>query len=133
MLRSATLIHPGTPLYFIVFTEFALNKDRIPFISFSAGQNIIQCRNAGLIFSFLVFLFFLNFPQAVPPLEIEDLIEEVRDGHVLLALLEVLLGTTLVSRFFCNVRQSFLEQHHKSNPTYNAKLNPKFNERYSLL
>ena len=45
-------------------------------------------------------LFFLNSPQAVPPLEIEDLIEEVRDGHVLLALLEVLLGTTLVSRFF---------------------------------
>ena len=124
MLRSATLVHPGTPLYFIVFTEFALNEDRIPFISFSAGQNIIQCRNAGLIFSFglqkepvyVKLLFFLNFPQAVPPLEIEDLIEEVRDGHVLLALLEVLLGTTLVSRFFCNVRQSFLEQHHKSNP-----------------
>lgn len=124
MLRSATLIHPGTPLYFIVFTEFCLNKDRIPFISLSAGQNIIQCRNAGLIFSFgrqkepmyVKLLFFLNFPQAVPPLEIEDLIEEVRDGHVLLALLEVLLGTTLVSRFFCDVRQSFLEQHHKSNP-----------------
>lgn len=52
MLRSATLIHPGTPLYFIVFTEFGLNKDRIPFISLSAGQNIIQCRNAGVIFSF---------------------------------------------------------------------------------
>lgn len=124
MLRSATLIHPGTPLYFIVFTELGLNKDRIPFISLSAGQNIIQCRNAGLIFSFglqkepvyVKLLFFLNFPQAVPPLEIEDLIEEVRDGHMLLALLEVLLGTTLVSRFFCDVRQSFLDQHHKSNP-----------------
>ena len=38
-----------------------------------------------------------NFLQAVPPLEITDLIEEVRDGHVLLSLLEVLLGTTLVS------------------------------------
>ena len=40
--------------------------------------------------------FFFNFLQAVPPLEITDLIEEIRDGHVLLSLLEVLLGTTLV-------------------------------------
>ena len=38
------------------------------------------------------------FPlQAVPPLEVTDLIEEIRDGHVLLSLLEVLLGKTLVS------------------------------------
>ena len=43
--------------------------------------------------------FFSNSIQAVPPLEITDLIEEVRDGHVLLSLLEVLLGTTLVSPF----------------------------------
>ena len=34
----------------------------------------------------------------MPPLEVTDLIEEVRDGHVFLSLLEVLLGTTLVSR-----------------------------------
>jgi len=33
--------------------------------------------------------------MAVPPLEVNDLIEELRDGHVLLSLLEVLLGTTL--------------------------------------
>lgn len=33
----------------------------------------------------------------MPPLEVKDLIEEVRDGHVFLSLLEVLLGTTLVS------------------------------------
>ena len=32
----------------------------------------------------------------MPPLEITDLIEELRDGHVLLSLLEVLLGKTLV-------------------------------------
>lgn len=31
-----------------------------------------------------------------------DLIEELRDGHVLLSLLEVLLGTTLVSLFIVN-------------------------------
>lgn len=41
--------------------------------------------------------FFSNVVQAVPPLEVMDLIEEVRDGHVFLSLLEVLLGTTLVS------------------------------------
>ena len=34
----------------------------------------------------------------MPPLEVTDLIEEVRDGHVFLSLLEVLLGKTLVSR-----------------------------------
>lgn len=39
---------------------------------------------------------FLIFFQAVPPLEITDPIEELRDGHVLLSLLEVLLGKTLV-------------------------------------
>ena len=33
----------------------------------------------------------------MPPLEITDLIEEIRDGHVLLSLLEVLLGKTMVS------------------------------------
>ncbi|XP_020615397.1 spectrin beta chain, erythrocytic-like [Orbicella faveolata] len=33
--------------------------------------------------------------MAVPPLEVTDLIEEIRDGHVLLSLLEVLLGKTL--------------------------------------
>ena len=32
----------------------------------------------------------------MPPLEITDLIEELQDGHVLLSLLEVLLGKTLV-------------------------------------
>lgn len=31
-----------------------------------------------------------------------DLIEELRDGHVLLSLLEVLLGTMLVSLFIDN-------------------------------
>ena len=33
----------------------------------------------------------------MPPLEVTDLIEEIRDGHVLLSLLEVLLGKTVVS------------------------------------
>ncbi|XP_067048762.1 dystrophin-like isoform X1 [Acropora muricata] len=33
--------------------------------------------------------------KAVPPLEIKDLIEEIRDGHVLLSLLEVLIGHPL--------------------------------------
>lgn len=42
------------------------------------------------------------FLQAEPPLEVTDLIEELRDGHVLLSLLEVLLGTTLVSLFIVN-------------------------------
>ena len=32
-----------------------------------------------------------------------DLLEELRDGHVLLSLLEVLLGTTLVSLLIANV------------------------------
>lgn len=31
-----------------------------------------------------------------------DLLEELRDGHVLLSLLEVLLGTTLVSLLIAN-------------------------------
>ena len=51
----------------------------------------------------LSYLFFL---QAVPPLEVTDLIEEVRDGHVLLSLLEVLLGTTLVSLFLVSLCSS---------------------------
>ncbi|XP_068690393.1 utrophin-like [Montipora foliosa] len=33
--------------------------------------------------------------KAVPPLEITDLIEEIRDGHVLISLLEVLIGHPL--------------------------------------
>ena len=49
-----------------------------------------------------VYIFFLLF-QAVPPLEVSDLMEEIRDGHVLLSLLEVLLGKTLVSPFIDHV------------------------------
>ena len=60
--------------------------------------------------------FFSNVVQAVPPLEVTDLIEEVRDGHVFLSLLEVLLGTTLVSlvvpmfRYAMNVHNSWLKK-----------------------
>lgn len=51
----------------------------------------------------LSYVFFL---QAVPPLEVTDLIEEVRDGHVLISLLEVLLGTTLVRLFLVSLFSS---------------------------
>ena len=37
-----------------------------------------------------------------------DLIEEIRDGHVLLSLLEVLLGKTLVSLVLDSLFSSFL-------------------------
>ena len=63
--------------------------------------------STGLILSkpahtyLLTVIFFLHFffLQAVPPLEVTNLLEELRDGHVLLSLLEVLLGTTLVNLF----------------------------------
>ena len=51
----------------------------------------------------LCFFFF----QAVPPLEITDLIEEIRDGHVLLSLLEILLGKTVVSLVLDSLFPSF--------------------------
>lgn len=53
----------------------------------------VAINSANEVTVLLLILFFL---QAVPPLEVTDLIEEIRDGHVLLSLLEVLLGTTLV-------------------------------------
>lgn len=40
------------------------------------------------------------FFQRVPPLRVDDLIEDLKDGTRLLALLEVLSGEKLVSSYF---------------------------------
>lgn len=42
--------------------------------------------------------FFFSVAQRVPPLRIDDLIEDLKDGTRLLALLEVLSGEKLVMR-----------------------------------
>lgn len=40
--------------------------------------------------------------QRIPPLRIDDLIHDLRDGTKLLALLEVLSGEKLVIKLLCN-------------------------------
>lgn len=52
-----------------------------------------MCHSAVHVFN-LVF----SDPQHKPPLEINDLFEDIKDGVKLLALLEVLSGQRLVSR-----------------------------------
>lgn len=40
--------------------------------------------------------------QRVPPIKVDDLFEEIKDGIVLLSLLEVLSGERLVGCHLCN-------------------------------
>lgn len=61
------------------------------------NEDVIHYRTSFDFFSIILILTFILFYfQRVPPLRVDDLIHDLRDGTKLLALLEVLSGDKLV-------------------------------------